>query len=267
MSDNDLRKHLELEIEKLSNIIVSAESEISKMPKGTVQIRKHKKGYQFYLGSGHATGNGIYIPAKERQKAHALVQRRYLEQVLCVAKAQLRIIEQFIAVYDPKSLQKVYLKASPVRQGIIDPVDLPDDYYAEEWQRIEYEHKSFSEDMPEHYTQKNERVRSKSEVMIANALNSAGIPYRYEYPVNIGGRILHPDFMILRVSDRKELFWEHLGMMDDPDYLNRAIIRIREFEAAGIHIGDDLILTMETVRVPLNQAVINRTINHYILEK
>ncbi len=39
-----------------------------------------------------------------------------------------------------------------------------------------YEKMSFREDAPEYYSNKGERMRSKSEVIIANLLDKLGIP-------------------------------------------------------------------------------------------
>ena len=134
-----------------------------------------------------------------------------------------------------------------------------------EWLTEEYIRKPFSEGVQEHYTLKNERVRSKSEAMIADALNMAGIPYKYECPLVIGGRLIHPDFTILRVYDRKIMYWEHLGMMDDIDYRNNAFSRIHEYEMNGIFPGDCLIVTQETGGRQLNNRDINLMIRHYLL--
>ena len=44
-------------------------------------------------------------------------------------------------------------------------------------------------------------VRSKSEMIIANILIMAGIPYVYEYPYNLGGIDYYMDFTILSILD------------------------------------------------------------------
>ena len=72
-------------------------------------------------------------------------------------------------------------------------------------------------DMCMFYTSKGERVRSKSEVIIADVLNREGVPYRYEYPIYIKGiGKIYPDFTVLNIGIRKEMIWDHFGMMDDP---------------------------------------------------
>jgi len=143
--------------------------------------------------------------------------------------------------------------------------ELSDQEYARRWLDVKYEPKPISKEVPEHYTQKGERVRSKSEVMIADALAYAGVPYRYECPLNVGGVTYHPDFTVLRMEDRKELFWEHLGRMDEPDYCRDSIFRLRAYEKNNILPGRDLILTMETKQNPLNLSVINQRISAFCI--
>ena len=89
---------------------------------------------------------------------------------------------------------------------MIEPIWIPDDEYVASWESQEYIRKEIKDDVPEFYTDKDERVRSKSEVIIANELNKAGVPYRYECPLVIHGIKIHPDFTILNVKKRKERF-------------------------------------------------------------
>lgn len=51
----------------------------------------------------------------------------------------------------------------------------------------------------------DERVRSKSEVIIADILNQEGIPYRYECPLQLKGwGKVYPDFTVLSERERPE---------------------------------------------------------------
>ena len=68
-----------------------------------------------------------------------------------------------------------------------------------------------------HEALSGDMVRSKSEVIIANLLHQAGIPFTYEEPLYAGdGSFFLPDFT-LRVGGEK-YFWEHWGMMSDEGY-------------------------------------------------
>jgi ATP-dependent exoDNAse (exonuclease V) alpha subunit len=72
-----------------------------------------------------------------------------------------------------------------------------------------------------HITLNGEKVRSKSETLIANELYHAGITYSYEKKLLLqdGSKWL-PDFT-LQLDDGKELYWEHLGMWGNHNYRKR----------------------------------------------
>ncbi len=70
-------------------------------------------------------------------------------------------------------------------------------------------------------TLKGDRVRSKSEVIIANLLAQKGISYEYEKKLGYeNGKWIEPDFTITLPSG-KELYWEHLGMLGVESYDKR----------------------------------------------
>ena len=249
----------------LEGILANAEAEISNAPEGKVLLKMRGEKPEFYHRKSPQDKCGSYISVKERETAEKLVRKRYLEHVRGTLLDQLKVIDTFLEQYDPNALVKVYDSEGKFRQKFLTPIVLPDDLYAMEWLAYKYEPKAFSEDAPEHYSTNNVRVRSKSEAMIADALHTAKIPYRYECPLEINHMIIHPDFTILRMYDRKIIYWEHFGMMDDIDYRNDALRRIRDYEAAGIFPGDNLIITYETGRLPLNQRIIKQKIDHYLL--
>ena len=194
-----------------------------------------------------------------------MVRKKYDIKIIRAAEKQAAVIDRFLRGYNPDILKECYKILSPVINENVFPVEIPDQEYVKEWQAYEYSHKGFAEGIPEQYTSSGERVRSKSEVMIADALKQAGVPYRYECPLELGSRLIHPDFTILRIEDREVLYWEHLGMMDDPEYCQNALLRIRQYEENGIWPGINLILSAETSAQPVNLAVINNLISAYCL--
>ena len=42
----------------------------------------------------------------------------------------------------------------------------------------------------------------------------------------LSNRIIHPDFTVLNVRTREILYWEHLGMMDNKEYIESALAKI-----------------------------------------
>lgn len=74
----------------------------------------------------------------------------------------------------------------------------------------------------------------------------------------------YPDFTLLNIRTRKEILWEHFGMMDDPEYVEKAVQKIMTYEQNEIFQGENLILTYETRKIPLNQKTIMRKLWQYL---
>ena len=71
-----------------------------------------------------------------------------------------------------------------------------------------------------HKTMRRELVRSKSELNIADKLYAHSIPYYYEKPlIAPDNTLVRPDFTIPWQGE--DFYWEHLGMLDLPDYRAR----------------------------------------------
>ena len=102
------------------------------------------------------------------------------------------------------------------RRKLIRPYLLPDEQFVKAWEEEENQDLPFSPGTAEIYSERGERVRSKSEKMIADKLFLMKIPYRYEFPLDIG-RIypVYPDFTLLDIRERRPVIFEHFGMMQD----------------------------------------------------
>ena len=271
MMNNNLIKSFREEEKRLASIIHDLEGKLAKAPEGSVKVKKHGKGMQFYHRTSPDSTNGVYIPVANRELAVSLIEKRYHKRLLAAARKQLDAIHRFLKNYDVNALKDVYAGEAAERQkillsGMLTKELLPDQEYAKIWQAESYQGKAFHENAAVHYTQKHEQVRSKSEVLIANILFQKKIPYHYEHPLQLGSTTIHPDFTVLRVSDRTSLYWEHLGMMDDNEYRNHALQRIRLYEKHGILPGDRLILTMETFKMPLNAVTVENAIRAYQID-
>ena len=202
----------------------------------------------------------------EEKLVNALAQKEYNQKVLEYVKREYALLKKLNKIYEKNALENVYEKMCMGKRCLIDPIWLPDDLYIENWNSYSYEGLYFREDAPEYYSDKGERMRSKSEIIIANILNKNGIPYRYECPVKLrSGEVYYPDFTVLNVKERKEMYWEHLGLMDDHDYRERNLSKIAKYEADGLFMGDKLLLTFETSTQPLSTVSIERIVNKYLI--
>ena len=89
-------------------------------------------------------------------------------------------------------------------------------------------------------------LRSKSEAIIDRALYQNKIPFHYEEKLILDGIMLYPDFVMRHPFTGQYFYWEHFGMMDNPDYCNHACDKIKLYCRHGIIPSVNLILTYET---------------------
>lgn len=261
-----IKKILEMRENQLLQIKSKKEKAIENAPEGSLRICANGKRVQFYQRTDPKDFNGVYIRENEYGLAKKLAQKDYDKKVLRVVNKELKAIEKCMADYPEFVAEQVYGRQHKTRQEIVWPIEETEQQCVQRWQNVSYEKKGFREDMPELYTAKEERVRSKSEIIIADLLNNKGIPYRYECPIILKGfGIVYPDFTVLNVRLRKEMYWEHLGMMDDPEYVEKALHKISLYEQNGIFVGDKLILTYEIKAIPINQKHVATIIQHYLL--
>ena len=86
-----------------------------------------------------------------------------------------------------------------------------------------------------HTTLKNELVRSKSEVIVANILCEMRIDYEYEKPFKgKDGRIVYPDFTIL--YKRGKILIEYMGMMSNTEYVKKNTLKLQWYFAQGVQL-------------------------------
>lgn len=69
-----------------------------------------------------------------------------------------------------------------------------------------------------HRTSKGLPVRSKSELLIAEALANASVTFEYEKALTFGGKTRYPDFTIEDDISGRTVYWEHLGLLERIDY-------------------------------------------------
>jgi len=259
---NDLLLHAT----EIENTVKSLNKRIKDAPMGSLRILKKRKSYQYYQRVRAYDNSGRYIAAKDRDLAAKLAQKDYDQKLLAVLKEQKKTIEQFLKDFDPDAARQVYEKLKEPRKQLVKSEFLSDEEFIERWQNTPYTRLGFGKKAPEFYTTRGERVRSKSEILIADALLRNNIPYRYEYPVTHDGVIFAaPDFNCLNVRLRKDYYWEHLGMMGKEDYTERNVSKIDKYVLADDFDIKSLILTMETEAHPLNTKVIEEMIKRYLI--
>ncbi len=265
-----LKEMLEHEEARLHAIKQVVDDRLRDVPEGNLRITSNGKRPQFMHciddeNQKHSKKQGVYIKQENYKLAYRLAQKAYDQKIKRLVDKRLKQLGKLTTEYRDNEIEELYEQLHPIRKTLIKPVEIPWEQRLKEWKSIPYVGKPFESGTPEIYTKKGERVRSKSEKILADTFCDLGIEYKYECPIRLKGYgIVYPDFTFLRKRDCREIYWEHDGRMDDPQYAEKAIRKINSYIANDILPGDKLIITYETTGVVLNDRIIKLLIEKYI---
>ncbi len=252
------------EIEQLITIIEKKKKNYIGLPKGKVNVSA-SRGHSQYFFRKENSQKAEYVSIKDKEIIGKIIQREYEEQVLRELQGMQKQLSHFLKKYDAKALGKIYDRLCSGRKVFVVPMEISDAAYIKQWLE---EHPGEQNPYPEkgkYETEQGEFVRSKSEKILADTLYKMKIPYRYEAQCIIGNqRTVYPDFTCLNVSKRKTIYWEHLGLMEASDYEVKNYEKIESYEAHGILLGDQLIISMETNERPFNVNLIRSKIDRFL---
>ena len=253
LSQDNIAALVDIRKQELQVCLDNLQKSQKKAPKGSLRVQSHKNSFQYYLITERGDTKGKYIPRREQRKAAAIAQRDYNAAVAGVIGRQLAALGDLAKSYHPGEIDAALTGLRPGRRRLVTPVREPDSDFIAAWQHAPYTGKPFEINAPEFFTGTGVRVRSKSEVIIADALSRDGIPFRYEYPTSVKGwGTCYPDFTCLDTTTREEIIWEHFGLMGEHDYAETAIQKISHYAASGYILGKNLIATFESGTTPLS---------------
>ena len=256
-------KKLQEELKHLEKIEYEIDKTIKEAPKGNLRCSTSRGCFQYYQGRK-------YLNKEKREFVKQLAQKEYCLSIKNDVLKLKKNMELLVKVYQEEAIERKYRDLVPARKAVIKPLFKPIEEIIKEFESIQYTGKEFAEDdTTEYYTSKGERVRSKSEKIIADELFRYGIPYKYEMPIELNAWnrkvIFYPDFTVLNKRTGKKKILEHLGMMDNEKYFENAINKIDIYEKNGYLLGDKLLIFHETAISPLNTKVMQNYIEHYLL--
>lgn len=248
---------------QLEQLIQAKTKAMLTAPKARLRISTNKGTCQYYKVTEPGKKLGTYIPKKSLSEAVELAQTDYLQKLLPLLQAELEHINNLLE----NQFNATHLQTTlhPGRQKLVTPVTLTDKEYAAAWLSVEYNRKPFDPAAPVLQTSTGQRVRSKSEVMIAETLSRLGVPFRYEFPVRLKTYTVHPDFFCLNLKTRQEFLWEHFGMMDASEYAQNAVTKLHDYQKCGYFPGKNLIISAETRETPLSTKQIEQLVKEFLL--
>ena len=253
-------------IQELDELIRAKELELKNPPEGQLRAVQHGNTIQYFVRNSTTDSNGTYIKKEHIDKAIELAQKEYDEKVLMAAKNEIKLLNKMDTLYSKMVVETVPDQIARNKMVLVNTVVKSDEDYIKEWQAQKYViNNSYPENL-KYVNSKGIRMRSKSELLISSILDEYNIPYLYEKPLRLEEyRMVSPDFTLLDIRNRKEVYLEHLGMLDDIDYMSKNLEKIKAYENSGYYLGKQLLITYETRDCPINTKTVRGLIENYFL--
>lgn len=258
-------------LKQLTRMRDDFQKSLEELPEGNLTMRKNKNACYFYHGF-RKNGKKINTYLNPGNASHTLLisqlqYRRFIKKSLPVLDKNIGVLEKALENLLPFDQEKIIknLQAAYRERQNGNLLWLPPDSFLKEWASQEYEKNTSHPENLIHETLCGIKARSKSEAMIIDHLSYHQIPFHYDPVIAVNGKRYSPDFILLRPRDRKLKYWEHLGRMDDPEYVLKNAVKLMDYKKAGICVNDNLILTLEDRSHPLTSREISDTISACLL--
>ena len=249
-------------MEQLEKIKKGLEKRLQEGQIRKVECRNIRGHYRYYLDQK-------YVKKEEVKSIKRLVEQEYYAKMLPEIEKQIANLKEALRNIDERKLEKIYNDMHAGKRKLITSGILSREEKIRRFEEETYESKPIDDDRTEIYTNKGERVRSKSEKIIADHFERRGILYRYEKPLYLmvdGQRKpFYPDFTVMNKRTTKILYVEHFGMLDDSVYYNGTLRKLDVYEKNDILIGRDLLVFHETGKRGLNVKSIDKYIDEYMV--
>lgn len=248
--------------ESISKEIKTLKGQLSNFPAGNLICVKNGKYINHRVSNA---GTYKYIRKGEEKLISSLAEKKYILAQLKDLENEKDIIDLCLDKYSSKPSIADKLINDPVYGDIILKNIKPLSQGLYEWSKAEYKQSVIHPETLQYQTLSGHIVRSKSEVMIANALFINRIPFRYECELVLNEIYMYPDFTIRHPITGEYKYWEHFGLMDSTNYVNTFSYKINIYCQNNIIPSINLITTFETKKHPLTPSVIEKTIQQYFL--
>ncbi len=260
----ELRKQLG-EIDRLIAQIKAGEKEAKGLPVGKIRVSSSHGKQQYYFRERDREEER-YVSVKEMSFIKKMIQREHERKVEKKLQSMKNEIKHFLDVYDPKFEEQIYEGLCEVKKSMVTPMEMTDAMFIEEWYALNAGGQNTFPETGVYETERGETVRSKSEKIIADTMNRMKVPYQYEPQLRlVGNKVFYPDFVCLNVAKRKTFYWEHLGLMQSNEYAAKNCLKLEHYEKNGILMGENLIVSLESVDYPLDVGLIRKKIELFLL--
>lgn len=200
-----------------------------------------------------------HIHPNDLEKIIQLRTKGFIKKSIKILKKNLKEQRKLLDSYQSYELREIEKKL----------VDAYNEDKLEKWLHRHYMQNPYHREHKKYMTSFGLFVRSKTELIIAELLHGAGIPFHYDEEVILfdaegNEHVFYVDFIIMTPSG-KRLYWEHFGLFDQVSYREQSFQKIKVFYDNGILLSENLIITMESERHGLSIPSIERVIKGQVL--
>ncbi len=246
------REVLQKMLAGLENRLQKANQELGKLPRGRLTREKRGNSFIFFHVMNENNKRVRKAITKDLKRIQALARKAFLQKETALLQSNIHQIKKTLAAYRPMSFDDVI---TTLPQYIAE-------YAAEKpsaWSDEPYNQSTYMPERKVHTTSRGLKVRSKSELLIAEKLHEHGVEFRYEQILSIGNIDFAPDFTI-RTRSGKTIYWEHCGMTNNSQYMNAHKRKLEVYGQAGIFPWKNLIVTYDDECGILDLSVIESEI-------
>ena len=295
----DLRHHASIKLAELEKESENTRLALSFCPEGRI-VRSGRGDTAYYLWrfenpDGHLEKRRLTKQPKLMQR---LMRKKYLETKAAFTEKKIAALKALLENYPEQAVDDI-LKALPetyrslpeslflipaeaeIASGIANPAGIASyarfcesigedagalpEHKSINWADAAYEISRYRSEERRHTTTRGLKVRSKAELLIAEALYKFEIPFHYEEVLHIGDRSVVPDFTIMK-SDGSFSYWEHCGLMKDAKYRARLKEKLELYESVGVAHWKNLILTYDDDEGGINLSIVESEIKNKLLQ-
>ena len=264
----DFRDYARIGLEKERLQLIKLKNILKTSPEGGLILKNNVNGHRRYYITTSGSDKRTYANRKMLIMVYKLKQRKK-------AEAKARILANNIAVRE--YVLENYQDCSDETIDERLPAAYRND---EELNSKVFNQKSRGKQIPQsenpykpeelrHITSFNLRVRSKGELIVAEALYAGGFVFFYEKRLEVydeGGniKVIYPDFTIVFPSGFI-VYWEHKGRLDDREYMLRDMKKTQLYYDNGIFEPHNLIVTTDGPGGTTDVEAVHRIINGLLM--
>ena len=264
----DFRDYARIGLEKERLQLIKVKNILKTSPEGGLILKNNVNGHRRYYITTRGSDKRIYANRKMLIMVYKLKQRKK-------AEAKARILENNIAVreYVMENYQdcsdETIDERLPTAYRNDDELNAKVINQKSRGKQIPQSENPYKPEELRHITSFNLRVRSKGELIVAEALYAGGFVFFYEkrlelYDEDGNVKVIYPDFTIVFPSGFI-VYWEHKGRLDDREYMLRDMKKTQLYYDNGIFEPHNLIVTTDGPGGTTDVEAVHRIINGLLM--